>query len=381
MSPTGRAKTKLKSARRVVIKIGSRAMVNRRGNLDRAVFQSVALDAAGLVAAGKSVAIVSSGAILAGRSRLDLGDRSLTMPQKQAAAAVGQNVLMGEWARVLSRHGIRAGQILLTAEDLGDRTRYINSRNTMEELFRLGVVPVINENDTVAVDEIRYGDNDLLSTLVVGLMRADALLILTDIDGLFAEDPAENPEAAMVHEVKEHDRELFSCAGPSRSGVGSGGMASKIEAARTVARRGVPTVIANAKIKGIVARVMSGERVGTMFVPEGKAMRDRQYWMAFAGEPRGSAIVDRGARKAVVERGKSLLPSGVVAVSGRFAKGDVIRVLDEEGREIARGLSHYSSEDLGRIKGRKTGEIESILGQMLYEEVIHRDYLVLTGDR
>jgi glutamate 5-kinase len=363
----------------VLIKIGSRALVNRKGGLDRAVFRSVADDVAALVDSGASTAIVSSGAILAGRSRLGLGDRELNMRQKQATAAVGQNGLMLEWGRALSRHGLETAQILLTAEDLGDRTRFLNSANTMEELLGMGVVPVINENDTVAVEEIRYGDNDHIATLVAGLMQADALIILTDIDGLCEEDPRVEPDAPVVHLVMEHDTELFACAGPSISGVGSGGMASKIEAARTVARRGVPTVIANAKTKGIIGRIMSGEDMGTLFVPEGRPMKGRKYWMAFAGETRGKIKVDDGAGRALIGHGKSLLPSGVTGITGPFQKGDMVAVVDPGGKEIARGLTLYSSDDLDKIKGRKTSEIESVLGQKLYDEVIHRDYLVITG--
>lgn len=381
MSPVKNARKKLANAKRVVIKIGSRALVSKKGNLDRTTFRSVAHDVAGLAASGKAVAIISSGAILAGRSRLGLMGKGLNMPRKQAAAAVGQNDLMTEWARAFSRHQIKVGQVLVTAEDLGDRTRYLNSRNTLSELFRLGVVPVINENDSVAVDEIRYGDNDHLATLIVGLMEADCLIILTDIDGLCEVDPEEDPDAPVVGLVKEFDAELFECAGPSASGVGSGGMASKIEAARTVARRGVPTMIANAKKKGIIGKVMAGEPEGTLFVPEGKPMRARQYWMAFAGEAKGVLRVDEGAKKAIQKRGKSLLPAGVTRASGRFDKGDVVRVTDEKGREIARGLTQYSCEDLAKIKGKKTSEIKAVLGQRLYEEVIHRDYLVLTTDR
>ena len=300
------------------------------------------------------------------------------MPQKQAAAAVGQNDLMAYWARALARHGLQAGQVLLTAEDLGDRTRFINSRNTMEELLRLGVVPVINENDTVAVEEIRYGDNDHLATLAAGLLQAEALIILTDIDGLCEVDPAIEPRAPVLHTVMEHDTELFACAGPSASGVGSGGMATKIEAARTVARRGIPTVIANAKQEGIVGRIIAGNRIGTLFVPEGVPLKERKYWLAFSGGVKGTIKVDEGARRAVASRGKSLLPSGVTGITGAFKKGEMVSVLGPDGREFARGLSHYSSDDLIKIMGKKTSRIEAILGQKLYDEVVHRDDMVLT---
>ncbi|HUT55557.1 MAG TPA: glutamate 5-kinase [bacterium] len=376
-----KARARLGSAKKIVVKIGSHALADKRGGLDRAVFKSVAGDVAALKDAGKSVAIVSSGAILAGRSRLGLMGRELNIPQKQAAAAVGQNELMAHWARAFGRFQIETGQVLLTAEDLGDRGRFLNSRNTMEELLRLRVVPVINENDTVAVEEIRYGDNDFLSTLVVSLMQADLLIILTDIAGLCAEDPAQNPAAPVLSLVMESDTGLFACAGPSHSGVGSGGMATKIEAARTAARRGVPTVIANAKTPSIIARIVKGEEMGTLFVPEGRPLKEKKYWMAFAGEAKGRVTVDDGARRALEERGKSLLPSGVTEVSGEFVKGDVVEVADANGREIARGLTQYSGDDLARIKGRKSSEIAAVLGEKLYDEVIHRDDLVLTGKR
>ncbi len=369
---------RLADARRVVIKIGSRALVNSKGKLDRRVFSSVSDGVAMLKRDAAEVAVVSSGSVLAGRSKLGLMHRELTMPQKQAAAAVGQNHLITEWARSLGRHGLMAGQILLTAEDLGDRSRYLNSRNTLEELFRLDVVPVINENDTVAVEEIRYGDNDHISTLIVGMMEADLLILLTDIDGFYAQDPSVDPQAEILVSVRESDSRLFDNAGPSKSGVGSGGMATKIEAARTVARRGVPTVIANGKRDGIIEDIIRGKEKGTLFVPEGEMMKSRQYWMAFAGEARGDVIIDEGAIKALEGRHTSLLSRGVTGVSGPFRKGDLVKVVSRDGTEVARGLTHYSHEDLEKIKGLKSSEIEGVLGQNLYDEIIHRDHMVLT---
>jgi len=380
MSPRKAARQKVSSAKRVLVKIGSRALVNKRGRLDRKVFESVASDVATLVESGKLVALVSSGAILAGRSRLGLLDKSLTMPKKQAAAAVGQHELMQEWAKALKKHGLTAGQVLITTEDMGNRIRFLNSRNTIEELFALGVVPVINENDTVAVEEIRYGDNDQISTLVMVLMDAELLVILTDIDGFYSKDPTRDKNAEIISEVSEDDEELFSCAGPSKSGVGSGGMATKIEAARRVARKGVPTIIANAKTEHVVSRIVDGELLGTLFVPTRKPITDRKYWLGFAGHVRGAVVVDEGAQKAVTERKKSLLPTGVTDVLGQFKKGDLIRVMDKDRAEIARGLTQYSSADVKKIMGKKTGEIESVLGQMLYEEIVHRDYMFLIGE-
>jgi glutamate 5-kinase len=368
----------LRSAKRLLLKVGSRSLVTEKGKLNAAVFRGLSADVAQLCAAGKGVAIVTSGAVLAGRAKLGLLGRELTMPIKQALAAVGQNVIMAEWARALARHGVVAGQVLLTGDDLRDRGRYLNSRNTIEQLLGLGVVPVINENDTVAIEEIRYGDNDHLSALVAVMMRAEVMLLLTDADGLCGPDPAAAGRVRVVGVVRESDEALMALAGPPASGVGSGGMASKVESARMVARRGVRTVIANARAEHVVARVMAGEEMGTLFVPEGRPLDDRQYWMAFSGGPRGAIKIDDGARKAIEDKGRSLLPAGVLEVRGEFDKGDLVAVVTARGREIARGLSQYSAADLARIQGRRSGEIQALLGGKLYDEAIHRDYLVLT---
>jgi len=325
-----------------------------------------------------AVTVVSSGAIAAGCGQLGLRKRPTDVSALQAVAAVGQRRLMTRFHEAMAPHGIEVAQLLLTREDFDQRERYLNIRNCVSTLQGMGCLPIVNENDTVAVEEIRYGDNDHLAALVAGMMRAEALLILTDIDGLYARDPAAAPDQAVVGLVRETDEDLFAAAGPSRSGVGSGGMASKVEAARTVGRLGIAAVIANAKVKGIVGRVMAGEELGTLFTPSSRTLAERKYWMAFGGEPRGSVKVDEGARKALEDRGRSLLPSGVIEVRGDFKKGELIAVLSPRGREIARGLCHYSAPDLARIKGRQSSEIEAILGAKLYDEVIHRDYLVLT---
>jgi glutamate 5-kinase len=377
MSPLS-VRKELRHTRRLLIKIGSRSLVSPQGKPNTPVFRAIAADVAELWTGGKGVAIVTSGAILAGRAKLGLLDRELTMPMKQALAAVGQNVIMTEWARSLGRHGIAAGQVLLTAEDLRDRDRFLNSRNTIEQLLSLGVVPVVNENDTVAIEEIRYGDNDHLSALVAVMMRAEAMLLLTDTDGLCRPGPGGAGRGCVVGVVRESDEALIALAGPSASGVGSGGMASKIEAARMVARRGIRTVIANARAESVIGRVMAGEELGTLFVPESRPLDDHKYWMAFSGEVRGAIKIDDGARKALEEKGRSLLPAGILEVQGEFAKGDLIAVLTARGREIARGLSQYGAGDLARIRGHKSSEIEAILGGKLYDEAIHRDYLVLT---
>jgi glutamate 5-kinase len=269
-------------------------------------------------------------------------------------------------------------QVLLTHEDISDRHRYLNSRNTLLALLAKGIIPVINENDTVAVEEIKVGDNDKLSALVAGLVDADLLVLFSDIAGLCDHDPGLHAEAQVIPVLREISRAVTECAGPSISPVSVGGMSSKIEAARTVQAMGIPTFIGSGKVPGILPRIFEGKIQGTLILPSGKKLRGRQYWIAYAQKPRGDLQVDAGARKALVEGKKSLLPSGVIGVQGKFEPGDAVRVLDPQGAEFARGLVRFSSSDLHRIKGLKTSAIEAVLGACDYEEVIHKDDLVLT---
>ena len=369
----------LRQARRIVLKIGTRVLTKPAGGLDPKVFARLAGEVAEARRDQREIVIVSSGAIAAGRKLLNLGTARLTLPEKQAVAALGQPDLIAHWGRALHRQGLLVAQVLLTHEDVSDRHRYLNSRNTLLALLAKGIIPVINENDTVAVEEIKFGDNDKLSALVAGLVDADLLVLFSDIAGLCDHDPGLHAQAQVIPVLRELSRAVTECAGPSISPVSVGGMSSKIEAARTVQAMGIPTFIGSGKTPGILPRIFEGKIQGTLILPSGKKLRGRQYWIAYAQKPRGEVQVDAGARKALVEGKKSLLPSGVIQVQGRFEPGDAVRVLDPQGAEFARGLVRFSSSDLHRIKGLKTSAIEAVLGACDYEEVIHKDDLVLTG--
>jgi glutamate 5-kinase len=359
-------------SRRIVVKVGSGALSGGRGGLDAAVLRRLAADVSDARAAGREVVLVSSGAILAGRERLKLSARPSTQ-LKQAAAAVGQSRLMRAWEAAFARSGTIVAQVLLTREDLQDRERYLNARNTLLTLLRLGVVPIVNENDTVAVEEIKFGDNDGLSALVAGLVDAGLLVLLTDQDGLFTDDPRANPDARLVARVRPGEEPArIRGAGP----WGSGGMGSKVRAARQAAEGGVATVVASGAKPGVLAELLAGRAAGTLFEPAASPLAKRRQWLAFASKPRGRIVVDAGAREALVERAKSLLASGVKSLSGRFEPGDAVSLV-EGGVEFARGLANYGARDLERIKGLKTAQIEAALGHKPADEVVHRDNLAI----
>ena len=359
--------------KRVVVKLGSGVLSKGRDRLDSATIRRLAREMAACAAEGTEVIVVSSGAILAGRERLGLKTRPATIQLKQAAAAVGQSRLMRAWEAAFERQGRTVAQVLLTREDLRHRRRYLNARNTIFTLLRLGAVPVINENDTVADEEIRFGDNDVLSALVAGLCDAQLLVLLTDQDGLYTADPRSDPAAALIRSVGDGSPEpKLGRPGPA----GSGGMESKVGAAKMAASAGIAAVIANGFKAGTLARVLSGEAVGTAFLPRSAPLEKRKAWLAFASQPRGQIHVDAGAREALVRLGRSLLPSGVKEVSKGFAAGDVVSLV-AEGSEFARGLTNYGSEDLKRIRGLKTSQIEQVLGGKPADEVVHRDNLAL----
>ena len=368
----------LRQAQRVVVKIGTRVLTTAAGGLDPKVFARLAGEIAEARQAKREIVIVSSGAMAAGRKRLGIGPEKLTLPEKQAVAALGQPDLIAAWERAFRKHGLLVAQVLLTHEDFAERLRYLNSRNTLLTLLEKGIVPVINENDTVAVEEIKFGDNDQLSALVAGLLDADLLVLLSDIVGLCDRDPGLHPDAKLIPVVRLLRREVFECAGPTQHALSTGGMSSKVEAARTVSPMGIATLIGNGRTPGLLGRVFEGKNPGTLIMPSGKRLRGRQYWIAFARKPRGQVQVDAGARRALVEGNKSLLPSGITQVHGRFEAGDAVAVTDPAGVEFARGLVRFSSSDLNRIKGQKTSAIEAILGECDFEEVIHKDDLVLT---
>ncbi len=356
-------------AKRVVVKVGSGVLSGGGKGLHAPTMRRLAAEIAALRAEGAEVALVSSGAILAGREKLSL-EAKPSVQLKQAAAAVGQSRLMRAWEAAFARRRLTVAQVLLSGDDLRDRGRYLNARNTMLTLLRLGVVPIVNENDTVAVEEIKFGDNDGLSALVAGLVDANALVLLTDQDGLYTDDPRKVASARLIAEYGA-EAARAGTAGPA----GTGGMASKVRAARQAAEGGALAVVANGTKAGTLAAALDA-RAGTRFSPGAEPLAKRRQWLAFASKPRGGVCVDAGARAALAEKGKSLLPSGVKSVSGSFEAGDVIGV-SEGGVEFARGLANYGSADLQKIMGRKTAEIEGILGSKPADELIHRDNLAV----
>ena len=367
----------LQQVRRVVIKVGSRVLTVEGGGLDYDAITRLCDEMAGLRQQGIEVILVSSGAVAAGRDALRSADTTLTIPQKQAAAAVGQPLLMQAYQQACTCHGLVTAQILLTAEDLANRNRFLNARTTLEALLTAGALPVINENDSVAVAEIKFGDNDNLSALVTSLAEADLLLILTDIEGLYSANPASDPDAELIPLVRSITREIERMAGGSGSSVGTGGMATKVTAAKKAARFGVPTILAPGKQPGVITAAVSGQEIGTLFLPATDGLNRRKHWIAYTLRPAGKVLVDAGAQKALVEKGTSLLPSGITGVEGRFERGRCVRICGPDGTEIARGLADYSSSEIQLIAGHKSAEIEQLLGYRYGDDVVHRDNLVL----
>ncbi len=366
--------------RRLVVKLGTSVLTGGPtaggAGLDRPYFTRLAAQVQALAGQGRETVVVSSAAIACGMRMLGLKERPKAIPMKQACAAVGQSGLMRMYEEAFLPHGRRVGQILLAADDLASRRRFLNARNTLRALLAAGVVPIVNENDTVTVDEIRFGDNDTLSALVTNVVEADLLVILSDIDGLYDADPRKEKTARLIPEIREVDDALRAKAGGAGA-LGSGGMSTKLEAARKAALFGVPTVIANGRTEDVLLRVLAGETLGTFFRPREERLASRKHWIAFGLAPAGTLTLDDGAVKAIVQNGKSLLPSGIVGVSGRFDAGDSVRLVDGSGREVARGLVNYPSADVEKILRAKTTEIEPRLGYKSLDEVVHRDDLVV----
>jgi glutamate 5-kinase len=375
---TADKKSILSKARRVVIKVGSAVLTSSGGGLDQKRIEQLAKEIVSIMDERREVVLVSSGAIAAGLAKLGLKKtKGMPLPLKQAAAAVGQSGLMWIYEKTFGAHGKKVAQVLLTREDLSNRSRFLNARNTLHTLLEYGVIPIINENDTVAVDEIKFGDNDNLSGMVVQLTDADLLIILSDIDGLYTADPRLHPDARFIPVVEKITAEMERGAGDALSGVGTGGMRSKIMAAKKVGAYGVPLVILNGKKPGLLAALFDGRETGTLFLPRLEKMDSRKHWIAYTAASKGGIVVDDGGRDALVHKGKSLLPGGVVSVEGTFKVGDCVNCLDLRGSVFARGLTKYSSLDLDRIRGLKTSQIEPVLGHKDYDEVIHRDDLVI----
>jgi len=367
----------LNGVRRIVIKIGSRVLASSARGLNTQRMRRIIKEIATLRQEGYEIVIVSSGAVAAGMKELGLSNKPKGIPLKQAAAAIGQSKLIQMYERNFSRFGIKAAQILLTRDDITDRRRFLNARNTLITLLSYGVVPVINENDTVAVDEIRFGDNDLLSGLVTNVVDADLLIILSDIEGLFTADPTIDPGARLIPLVEDINDEIETIAGDSRTIEGTGGMMSKIQAAKKASGYGIPAIIMNGKRPGLLVRVLMGCNVGTIFLPKKSGLSSRKHWIAYALPTSGHLILDNGAKEALLLQGRSLLPSGVLGIKGRFEAGDAVACEDEHGAAFAKGLSNYNSMEIERIKGKKTGDIAIILGYKDYDEVIHRNNLVI----
>ncbi len=365
------------SAQRLIVKVGSSLVTNEGKGLDHAAIAKWADQIAQLRQMGKQVVLVSSGAIAEGMQRLGFEKRPTGVHELQACAAVGQMGLAQIYETSFGKHQLRTAQVLLTHADLADRERYLNARSTLFTLLEFGVVPVINENDTVVTDEIKFGDNDTLGSLVANLIEADALIILTDQRGLYTADPRKNPDAQFVHEAKAGDPALESMAGGAGTGIGSGGMLTKILAARRAASSGAHTVIAWGREEQVLVRLAKGEAIGTQLLAQTARLTARKQWMADHLQTAGKVVLDQGAVQKLASEGKSLLPIGVLDVSGEFGRGDVITCVDQSGTPIARGMTNYASAEVRRIMRKPSSEIESILGYVEEVELIHRDNLVL----
>ena len=369
--------SQLHNARRFVVKIGSSLLTNQGAGLDLDAMADWVRQIAVLRAAGKELVLVSSGAIAEGIKRLGWTRRPGTMHELQAAAAVGQMGLVQAYESCFSHHGIRTAQVLLTHADLADRERYLNARSTLRTLIGLGVLPVINENDTVVTDEIRVGDNDTLASLVTNLIEADALIILTDQPGLLTADPRKDPAATLVREARAGEAQLEDMAGAAGSPIARGGMLTKVQAARRAARSGAHTVIVSGREPDVLVRLAGGEAIGTLLYADAVPLAARKTWLADHVQLEGRLLLDAGAVRALATGGKSLLPVGVKGVEGEFERGALVACLAPDGREIARGLVNYSAGEARRILGQPSGEIEAILGYVDEPELIHRDNLVL----
>jgi len=367
----------VKQARRIVVKVGSSLVTADGRGLDHAALARWAEQIAALAAQGKEVVLVSSGAIAEGIARLGWSKRPKAVNELQAAAAVGQMGLVQAYESIFRTHGLHAAQVLLTHEDLADRTRYLNARSTLRTLLELKVVPIINENDTVATDEIRLGDNDTLGALVTNLIEADCLIILTDQTGLYTADPRRDVTATLVSDAHAGDPELERMAGGAGSSVGTGGMLTKILAAKRAARSGAHTVICSGREDRVLLRLAAGEAIGSQLVARQAPLAARRQWLADHLQLHGGVVLDEGAVRALRDEGKSLLPVGVKSIVGEFERGEVVAVIDISGREIARGLANYSASEARRIAGKPSSAIETELGYIDEPELIHRDNLVL----
>lgn len=367
---------RLHSAKRVVVKLGSN-VITAANSLNLDVINAITGQICTLLDQGMEVILVSSGAMAAGLRKMQMSRRPDEIPKRQAISAIGQSGLMNAYEKSFGKYGRQVAQILLTAEDLNNRKRYLNARNTINTLMAWQVVPIINENDTIMIEEIKLGDNDNLAAMITLLMDADFLFILTDIDGLYDKDPRKYPDATLIENVSTFEQKIEDYASDIPGTLGTGGMLSKISAARKVTAAGIPMIIARGDIEDVLLKLNQSVPIGTYFEPRAKKMASRKCWIAYTIDPKGSITIDDGAVTAVEKNGKSLLPIGVVDVIGRFEEGSAVHFKTLDDRVIGIGLTNYSSQDINLIKGLRTSQIESCLGARLYDEVIHRDNMVI----
>ncbi len=372
-------RSQLGQSRRIVVKVGSGVLVDGDYQLDDMRVDGLVKSLSALLDGNIQVVLVTSGAVAAGMPVIGLKQQPKTIPEKQACAAVGQSRLMARYEKLFSSHGHHTAQILLTQDDVRNRERYLNSKNALETLLSAGILPIVNENDTVVVEEIKFGDNDNLSAQVAALVQADLLLMLSSVEGFYETDPSNLQDSGKPISVVERITEAHFHYAQDRTsgGISTGGMRSKLLAIQKAAHYGVPAVLASGLKEGVIERVLSGEEEGTLFLPQEDSLSARKHWILHSLIPRGSLTVDAGAVRAIVDDGRSLLPIGISKVEGDFSSGNAVQVFAADGTEVARGLSHYSSSDVTLILGRKSEEIESLLGYSYYDEVIHRDNLVL----
>jgi glutamate 5-kinase len=367
----------LKGVKRAVVKIGSGALTTDNG-LNTDVINSISQDISSLMKkSGLEIILVSSGAISSGMRKIGLSKRPQSISQQQAVAAIGQGSLILSYEKAFKNYGQTVAQILVTRDDLTNRKRYLNTRNTLFMLLNWKIVPIINENDTVVVDEIKCGDNDNLSVMMANLIGADLVINLTNIDGLFNDDPRLNKDARLIPLIRKITGKIEKKASSTPGALGKGGMESKVRSAKNISLCGIPTIIANGLKENIIQAIFDGKEEGTLFLPQNVPMGRRKHWIAFTKSPKGKIMVDRGAEKALLENGKSLLPSGIIAVYDKFSPGDSVIVINKEEKKLAVGLVNYRSNDVERIMGHKSSDIESVLGYKYYDEVIHKDNLVI----
>ncbi len=366
-------------ARRVVVKVGSNVLTADLG-LNLKAVRSISGQICRLISDGREVILVSSGAMACGVKKIGLDKRPNEIPKRQAVAAVGQAGLIMEYEKAFGRYNKKVAQILLTGDDLNDRQRYLNARNTIYALLSWQVVPIVNENDTVMIEEIQFGDNDNLAAMITLLVDADILVNLTDIDGLYTKDPRISPEAELIPVISTISKDIEKLAGDIPGSLGTGGMLSKVKAADKVTAAGIPMLIAGGNQPDILTRLFSGQEHGTYFVPRKRKLKSRKCWIAFALKPKGVISIDEGAAAAILQRGKSLLPSGIVGVEGEFSVGAPVEFRREDGETLGNGLVNYSSVDIRKIMGLKSSQIEQRLGQKTYDYVIHRDNLAITAE-